>query len=145
MFMPSGAAAASGEGASQIEHTLVAAVSGPTVGYQDADGTPGTEGSFTPDVSDGIRIVRVVFGGVVASVTFGMEGQFRPDNDDSWRQVRATGVFVGGQNTRIFVRANAASYNPSGFPNETAWGFGPTTDGFIIGNTYQVFIDDRIG
>ncbi len=96
-------------------------------------------------MSSGIRIVRLVFGGAVASVTFGMEGQGHPDNDSSWRQIRATGVFLGGQNTRIFVRANAASYNPDGLPNETAWGFGPTTDGFINGNSYSVFIDDRIG
>lgn len=142
-----GALAASGvaEGVTQIEHTLVAAVAGPTFGYQDADGTPGTDGSFTPDVSAGIRIVRMLFGGAVSSATFGMEGQNQPDNDSSWRQVRVTGTFQGGFQTRTFIRANANSYNPTGFPNETAWGYGPITDGFIAGNSYSVFIDDRIG
>ena len=130
----------------QTEHTLVAAnAGGITQGYSDNESTPGVIGSFTPSDSDGIKIVRMLYGGIIASVTFGMEGNGRPDNNNSWRQIRATGVFLGGQNTKIFVRANANSYNPQGFQNETAWGFGPVTDGFIIGNSYDVFIDDRIG
>ena len=148
-MFPLNVIAAAGNGGTtppvQIQHTLVAAIIGPTFGYQDADSVPGIDGSFTPNVSSGIKIVRLVYGGDISTVTFGMEGQFRPDNDNSWRQIRATGVFQGGQNTHIFVRANANAYTPDFFLNETAWGFGPTTDGFINGNSYQVFIDDRIG
>lgn len=148
-FMPSAVSAASGEGGDvpgQRQHTLVAGnAGGVTQGYSDNDSAPGLIGSFTPVNSDGIKIVRLLYGGLIASVTFGMEGNGRPDNNNSWRQIRATGLFLGGQGTKIFVRANANSYNPNGFTNETAWGFGPVTDGFIIGNSYTVFIDDRVG
>ncbi len=147
MFMGGAAAASAIAGEPppvQIEHTLVAAnLDGVTIGYLDKAGGPGG-GTFTPRESAGVEIIRMTYGGTISTVSFGMLGSFFPDNNSSWRQIRAIGTFQGGFNTKIFVRANAEFYIPDN-DNETAWGFGPVTDGFIIGNTYSIFIDDRIG
>ena len=129
----------------QIEHTLGAVTAGVTVGYQDADGTPGTDGTFVPVNSAGLKVTRMTMGGGVPTFVFGFEGNNVPDTDASWRQIRITGTTESGTFTTTFTRSAANSYEPTNPVNETQWGFGPLSDRFINGNSYQVFIDDRIG
>jgi hypothetical protein len=121
-------------------HTLDAVVSGPALGFANVIGL--VFGSFTPANSSGLAVGRLTYGGSLNAVSFSFRGN-QVNSDATWRQLRVTGQFQNGQQTKTLLRTDSSFAGYNATTDETSWGLPEFTDAFVSGRSYTVEILDR--
>lgn len=136
-------AALAAQGASGLTIALVAGDvtdGGRMVGYASAVTSPDTNemGSIDPGTLKGNTIETLATNATSDNWQVAIDG-LHSDDDTLWSRLIVTGVFIGGFDTKTYLRSGRSSYSQPGAAY-TLWQFASSTDDMIENNAYTLLI-----